>query len=267
MPNPFVPIINSYLPEPHASLLNGILFGIKATMPKSFYYGLRDVGLLHIIALSGMNITILINLFAKGTLYLGRRISITFTIIAIFLFVVFVGPSPSIVRAAIMGTMSLLSIYFGRLSWGLLSLVLASIIMLLTNFTLISDLSFQLSFLATLGIILAGKYTKCQKTRGLIRQSIHCLKENLILTLAAQLFTLPIIIYHFHRLSLVAPISNLLVEWTMQPIMVIGFVTAIFGFIWWPLGLVPAWTNWVLLTYFIKVVEILDQIPGASIKF
>lgn len=131
MYNPFLAVINSLLPEPQASLLNGILFGIKASMPKAFYNALITTGTLHIIALSGVNITILINLISRGTLWLGKKISILLTICLIALFVWFVGFQPSIVRAAIMGFFSLLSIYFGRQNWGLLSLFLAAGIMLL----------------------------------------------------------------------------------------------------------------------------------------
>src|SRR3989338_6680466 len=149
----FSSIINSTLPEPQASLLNGILFGVRGSMPFDFYQALITTGTLHIIALSGMNITILINLTAKATLFLGRRISIIVTICLIALFVMFVGAGPTIVRAAIMGSLSLIAIYFGRVYFSLLSLIMASLVMLLFYPDLIGNISFQLSFLATLGII------------------------------------------------------------------------------------------------------------------
>lgn len=267
MENPFVAVINQLLPEPHASLLNGILFGIKAEMPYAFYQVLRNSGVLHVIALSGMNITILIDIVATMTLILGKKISLFLTFFIICGFVIFVGASPSIVRAAIMGGMSLLAIYFGRRDWSLLSLFLASGVMLLVNFSWIGDISFQLSFLATLGIILADGIVERKRVFRPLEQLIFGLKENFVMSISAQIFTLPIIYFNFHQISLISPITNLLVGWVVQPIMVLGFITALAGIIWLPLGMIPAWIVWVPLTYFIKVVEIVAQIPWASVAF
>lgn len=267
MTNPFIPVLNSILPEPHASLLTGILFGVKTTMPKYFYDALVATGTLHIIALSGMNISILTSVTAQTTLFMGRKASSILTICLIVLFTLFVGPSPSIVRAAMMGSLTLLSIYFGRRDWGLLSLFLVSGIMLLIDFSLIKNLSFQLSFFATFGIILANRRVKRQFGYGLSDRVKYWFKQNLKTTISAQLFTLPIILFNFHRVSLVAPIANIFLEWVVQPIMVLGFTTAILGFIWWPLGWVVGWFVWVPLSYLIAVVEFLSRVPGASIRF
>lgn len=263
MANPFLFVINAVLPEPHASLLVGILFGVKATMPKSFYDQLITTGLLHVIALSGINITILTNLTAQGTLVFGRRWSAILTAGIIAGFVLFVGPSPSIVRAALMGAISLFSVYFGRKNWGLLSLILAAGIMLFINFQLLGDLSFQLSFLATLGLLLANRNSNCQKRFG----AWYWFKENMRLTFYAQLFTVPLILYKFHRLSIIAPIANIATEWVVQPIMILGFILAILGSIWMPLGRIMGWIVWVPLQYFITVVGLLAGIPGASVNF
>lgn len=267
MPNPFLAVINSLFHEPQASLLNGILFGIRAQIPKDFYQALIATGTLHIIALSGMNITILISLTARLTLALGRKYSSLLTICLIALFVWFVGPSPTIVRAAIMGSLSLLAIYFGRRYYALLALVLTSLIMLLIDFSLISNLSFQLSFLATFGLVLANNNVKRQFPKNPLEKLIFPLKENVKLTLSAQIFTLPLILYNFHRISLISPLANLLIESSIQPIMVLGFITAIMGWIWRPLGILPALLTWVPLTYLILIVKWLAQIPGASIQF
>lgn len=267
MPNPFIGVVNSLLPEPHASLLNGILFGTRASMQKEFYQALITTGLLHIIALSGMNISIMTALVAQSTVSLGRKFSIVLTIGLIISFVLFVGPSPSIVRAAIMGSLSLLAIYFGRQNWGLLSLFLASGIMLLYNFSLIQNISFQLSFLATLGIILANRKADCQNKPGMLNQFKSLFINNLQITLSAQIFTLPIILYNFHRVSLIAPVANILTEWVIQPLMVLGFLISIIGWIWQPFGYPLAWIAWVPLTYFITVVDTLSKIPGASMRF
>lgn len=258
---------NRLLPEPQASLLNGILWGEQKAMPKDFYEALRRTGTLHIIALSGMNITILVNLLGKMTLFLGRRRSVIINIIIIIIFIWFVGPSASVVRAGIMGGLSLIAVYFGRKSWSLLGLFLAAGIMLIVNPDWIGNLGFQLSFLATTGIIIFGGKTKVYKKRGVVGEFINDGKENLRTTLAAQVFTMPIILYNFKQLSIIAPLTNVLVLWIVQPITVLGFILSIIAFIWLPLAFPLAWILWVPLMYFIEVVKITAKIPLAAISF
>ena len=267
----FTSVINRLLPEPQASVLNGILFGVRGNIPKSYYQALIDTGTLHIIALSGMNITILINLTARLTLFLGRKTSSLLTVGLIVLFVWFAGASPTIVRAGIMGSLSLVAVYFGRRYFALLALILTSIIMLIFDFSLVKNLSFQLSFLATLGLILANNRGERQNKFSLGGKGwgrvFWPIKENFRLTLWAQLFTMPVILHNFHRISIISPAANLAIEWSIQPIMVLGFITAISGWIWKPLGIIPGWLVWVPLTYLIYIVEWLAKIPWAAIQF
>lgn len=267
MYNPFLHVVNSLLSEPHASLLNGILFGTRANMPKEFYRALLITGTLHVIAASGMNVTILTNVIGRSTLFLGRKASILISICFIFFYVLLTGATPSIVRAAIMGCLSLLSVYFGKQYYGLLGLFFAGLIMFLFQPSLISNISFQLSFLSTVGIILANKRINCQIRGGLIEKSINWVKTNLLLTLSAQAFTLPIIFYNFHRISLISPVANLASIWLIQPIMVLGIFTSIAGLVWLPFGYIPALITWVPLTMFIKLIEFFALIPGASVQF
>lgn len=264
--NPFLSVINSLLPEPQASLLAGMLFGVRATMSYPFYLALRDTGVLHVIALSGMNIAILIDIFGKLLNRYGRKFSAIFSGIIIILFVFFVGPSPTIVRAGIMGSMSLFAIILGRRYWSMLALFIASGVMLFLRPEWIGEVSFQLSFLATLGVILANKVVERERSGRWSKQLIYALKENIAMTVSAQLFTLPVIVYHFERISLVSPIANLLTGWSIQPIMILGILTSVLGWIWLPLGYIPAWITWVFLTYFVEVVEILAKLPFASIS-
>ncbi|MEK7587210.1 MAG: ComEC/Rec2 family competence protein [Patescibacteria group bacterium] len=257
----FTALINQLLPEPHAGLLAGILFGTKATLSRELVTALTTTGTLHIVALSGMNITILAGLVNMTLLrFINRRVASVVTIALIVGFILFVGPSPSIIRAGIMGGISLLAIVFGRQTWGLLSWILAVSIMLLLNPSWITDLSFQLSALATLGMILFGGKT-IEKTNfywSLIR-------DDLRLTLAAQVFTIPLIFWYFHRMSLISPLTNILIGWVMQPLTVFGLLAAFAGWIFLPLGQVIAWPAWALLQYVIVAVEWTARVPGASV--
>lgn len=93
------------------------------------------------------------------------------------------------------------------------------------------------------------------------------LRDDLRLTLSAQLFTTPLIFFHFHRLSLVAPLTNVLIGWTMVPLMVLGWIAAIAGYLWQLLGFLPAWGSWVLLTFVIRAVEMTAGFPLASVAW
>ncbi len=263
--NPFIPIISHILPEPHAGLLNGILFGVKSSIPPDLYQALITSGTIHIVALSGQNISILVRIVSEATLFGGRKFSIIATFLLIFGFLVLVGREPTIIRAAIMGCLSLLAVYFGKKEWSLLSLILAASTMLIYNPDWIDDISFQLSFLATLGIIvLAGKIEV--QAKGLINEIIRETKINLKTTLAAQIFTLPLIFIYFKRISLVAPLSNILIGWTITPIMTIGIFMILVSLIWLPLGAILGWANWALISYLMFIIKITAAIPFASLQ-
>jgi competence protein ComEC len=233
-----------------------MLFGVKAALGPQLYEDMVRTGTLHIVALSGMNITILMTLtdllFLK---FVSKRISSLLTIVFIMLFILFVGPSASVIRAAIMGTITLMAVIFGRQVWAIWSWVVAASIMLLLNPGYAQDVSFQLSVMATLGIIFFG------------RDSGHVgwAKENLRVTFAAQVFTIPIILLTFHRISFIAPVSNLLIGWVVSPVTAIGLAMTFLAALWLPLGQLLAWVVWVPLQFMLVVITTLSHLPFASI--
>ena len=258
-------IINQLLPEPHAGLLAGIVFGTRATLAKELTDALITTGTLHIIALSGMNITIMTGLVESILRPLiSRRLAILITIVLIIMFIVFVGPSPSIIRAGIMGCIGLIAISSGRQQWSLWALALAIIGMLVLYPPWLTDLSFQLSVLATLGIILFGTR---QIGEGVKSALWRLIEPNLRLTLAAQVFTIPLIFLHFHRISMISPLANILIGWTIAPLTILGWLVATGGWVWIPLGRIAAWVSWVFLEYLIGTISVLTRIPLASVGF
>lgn len=247
-------IINQLLPEPHSSLLAGLLFGIKTSLPKDLYDALITSGTIHIAALSGQNLSILTTLISDRLVWaIGKRAAAGITLVLIIWFVSFVGFSPSIVRAAIMSGLTMIATIFGRQYWAILSWMLAVGIMLLLNVRWIVDISFQLSALATLGIILFGG------------KEIRPILSELRLTLAAQSLTVPLILFHFHRISLISPIANLAIGWSVPWITGLGWVAAVFGWIWLPLGQMISWIDWALLEYLIRTVRLFAKLPYASL--
>jgi len=274
----FVAIINRVLPEPAAGLLAGILFGTKASISTDLFDALVVTGTLHIAALSGMNITILTKLFFSTFIsVLPKFISSILTIGVIVGFVFFVGSSPSIVRAAIMGSITLVAPLTGRMSTALITWGITIASMLLVQPSLLLNLSFQLSGLASLGIILFGKEFREQtdaapsslshlsSLRYLFRKLWFLVKSELQTTLSAQVFTIPLILFTFGRLSLISPLTNLLIGWTIPIITGLGLVMCVLGWIWLPLGQLFAWGTWVFLEWLIQAVILTSRIPLASI--
>ncbi|MFH1827082.1 MAG: ComEC/Rec2 family competence protein [bacterium] len=264
-PSFFTNVINSYLPEPHASLLNGILFGVQLKTSQSFFQELKIVGLLHIVVLSGINITLLASIIASFTGFLNKKVSLIITITSIVLFVFFVGPEPPIVRAAIMGSLSLIAIIFGRQKSSLYLLFLSGLVVALFRPLWIKSVSFQLSYGATLGIILFGKVKL--KGREISSHFIYEITKEIKPSIAAQIFTVPIIFLYFKQISLIAPISNLLVSPIISPLMVFGFITAILGKINFYLGLIPSYICYGLLSYVVFVIDFLSKLPFVFLDF
>ena len=252
----FTNVINSYLPEPEASLLNGIIFGINLKTTKEFYQQLKIVGLLHLVVLSGINITLLAAMVSSVTKYFSKVISTMITILTIILFVIFVGPKAPIIRAAFMGLLTHVAIITGRKNYTLYALFLSLIFILIFWPLWLKTVSLQLSYGATLGIILFGQ-----------SNSKNNIVNNLRLTFAAQVFTVPIIFFYFKQVSLISPLANLLVAETIPPLMVFGFLTAILGKINFFLGYIPSLISYGILSYLVWIIETLAKIPYIFLQF
>lgn len=262
----FENIINQILPEPHASFLGGLLLGAKRGIPEDLMNNFNITGTTHIVAISGYNITIiavlLIGMF--NALAISRKYSFWLIILTISAFVVLTGASSSVVRAAIMGILVLTAGKFSRVSSITNALIFTGMIMIAINpYILRFDAGFQLSFLATMGLIyvmpLLEKLFKWLPEKFSIR-------ESLLATIAAQITAVPLIIYQFGRLSLIAPLTNLLILPLIPATMLVGFLSAIIGFIWIPAAEWLAWPAWLFLIYEIKIVEWLAKIPYADVK-
>jgi competence protein ComEC len=274
-------LIGQILPEPHAGLLSGILFGTKATIAPALKDALITTGTIHVTALSGANITILVSLV--GTLLLlvfSRQITAVLTCGIIIGFVWFVGPSASVVRAAIMGVLALSSTVFGRQYAALLSLCIAIVAMLVIHPSWITDLSFQLSVLSTLGVVLFCKkplldYATWKKQQAekppmyvkSVKILYRLIEDDLRMTLSAQVFTIPLILFAFGRLSLVAPFANVLIGFLIPPLTALGLIAVALGRVWLPLGQMAGWFLWVMLSYILFVIEFCARLPFASVSW
>jgi competence protein ComEC len=257
-------------PDPEASLLAGILLGVDTGLPAGLQQAFKDTGTAHIIAISGFNITIIAGFFLLlfGRAFGQTRGSIA-AVLGITLYTFLVGAEAAVVRAAIMGTLALLARQFGRRNEGLYVLLLSAATMAAFNPHLLWDVGFQLSFFATLGLVLyaqplqdwaVGLITRFT-TPGRARKIAAPLSEYLLFTVAAQLTTLPIMAYHFKRLSLVALIANPFILPVQPAVMVMGGVAVLLSMLWTPLGAITAFGAWPFVAYTIRSVELFAQIP------
>jgi competence protein ComEC len=263
-------VIQQILPEPQASLLSGILLGIDAGLPVVVQEDFRETGTTHIIAISGYNITILISIMSAVAVRLfGRRKSFPILIIGLIAYTIMVGASASVVRASLMGGITLLAIYLGRQGAALNSLFVAGFLMTLID----PNVGFQLSFAATLGLIVYAKpladftqrYLARLFTREWARRAVSILNDALLVTLAAQISTFPLLVMYFRQISVVSLIVNPLVLPAQPGVMVFGLFATGVGLLSLSLGQIAAWTVWPWLTWTLGIIELFAQLPFAAI--
>ncbi len=264
-------------PDPEAALLAGILLGDEGGIPQDVKQAFQDTGTAHVIAISGFNVAIVGGLFAALFLHLlgapRRFLAAGLSAAVIVFYAVMVGGEPSVVRAAIMGVLSLFAVQLGRRQDGLNSLALVAAVMLLFSPFLLWDVSFQLSFMATLGLVLyagvmAVGFTNLASQRlpeATAQRLAKPVGEYVLFTLAALVTTLPVMAFHFRRLSLTTLIANPLILPAQPPVMVLGGLAAMLGLIYQPLGQVFAYLAWPFVAYTIRAVELVSRIPGGVV--
>lgn len=256
-------IIYENIPPPQSLILAAIILGDKERLSEKIKNDLNRVGIRHIVAISGMHIVILSSILMTVLLSLGlwRWQAFLVTIVFLFLFIILTGLQPSGTRAVIMGTILLLSQILGRPYAGLRTLVFVAFLMVLFNpFLLFYDVGFQLSFLATAGIILLSSFLK-KHLKFIPEKSFLNLRSIISMTLAAQIFTLPILLYNFGYFSLISPLTNILVVPIVPLLMSLGFLFLFLSFFIPPLGKIISWFCWIFLTYIVKLVEFFSKIP------
>ncbi len=214
--------------EPFSSLAAALLLGVRSDIPYDIKEAFRQTGLTHVLALSGFNISILINSIARMCGFLPRRLRGVVTIGIITLFTIMVGAQASIVRAAIMGSISVLAEIIGRPYDSKRALFVSAAVMVIIEPSILTDIGFQLSFAATAGIIFHAK--KCEKWMVFLPEKFG-LRGNFSTTMAAYVWTLPVIMWHFDGISLISPLVNLVVLPMIPYLMLGSFCSLIFGFL------------------------------------
>jgi competence protein ComEC len=266
--------LHQVLPSGEASLIAGVLLGADEQMPETIQEAFRATGTAHILAVSGFNVTIVAAAAATafGSLLGARRGAIAAGA-AVLIYTLLCGAEAAVVRAAIMAGVALVALRIGRQSAALTSLAAAAILMGLLDPSVIYDVGFQLSFLATLGLVLAGRPAQ-ETIRGWaekaiphegVRSAVVLFSELAVLSLVAQAATLPLSAFLFHRLPLLSLPANALILPVQPLLMATGAATAAASLVSIPLGGLVAWLAWPPAAYTIRVAELFGSLPGASL--
>jgi len=261
----FVQKMKAFLPEPESSLLAGLIVAGKDVLPKSVLQDFQNAGVVHIVVLSGYNITVVAEFFLVilGLLSISLRKRTVFAMLGILLFVLMAGASASIVRAAIMALVVLLGKVIHRSYSAPRALLLAAALMILWNpKILVFDPSFHLSFLAMLALIYVEPLIKPHL--GFITEK-HELRALVATTIATQLTVLPYLLYTQGSVSIVSLVSNILILGFVPITMLIGFLATLLAFVSrflaWPLGFIAH----ILLAWILGVARTLGNLSWASV--
>ena len=277
-------LLNRQLPEPYAALANGMLLGVESGIPDELYEQFNLTGTSHVIVISGSNVAIIAGvLMALGQRLWGRR-AIWPTLLGIASYALLVGGDAAVLRAALMGSLFAVATVLDRRSTALVSLAFACWLMTLFNPLTLWDVGFQLSSAATAGLILfsskitawAGRLWSGFATGGLLTGSRLAqttggllqglIQDGLLVTIAANITTLPLVLYYFGRLSLVSLGTNLLIAPVQSFIMLWGSAGVLLGVAGAELlaqGLL--WIPWLCLVWTVAAVQWTATLPGASL--
>lgn len=267
--------IAQLIPEPQAALLTGILLGNDNGLPPDLDEAFRTTGMTHIIAISGFNIAILVAILVRlAEPFLSKRGAVIFALVGISLYTVLVGADASVVRAALMGSIYLITTrWLGRPNFTFASLFLAGMVMTLIRPFTLWDVGFQLSFAATLSLMLYAdpltQWTRRRLARWLTRDWVEkvmgVLSEAVVLTIAAQILTLPLMIGYFGQLSIISPLANALILPVQPAVMIWGGLATLVGLVLPALGQLLAWVAWLFLGYTIWLVRLFAAVTGAAV--
>src|SRR3989338_7098712 len=259
----FLDAIGRSVPEPHASLLGGIVFGAKQALGPELLDTFRVVGIIHIVVLSGYNMTIVADGLGRVVSFAPRMIGLLLSGAGILSFVVMAGAGATVIRAGVMALLILFARATGRIYDATIGLCLAAFGMVLWNPMILAfDASFQLSFLATVGLMYLATHVErffvwIPKRFGF--------RDFAVATVATQIFVLPMLLYMTGLFSLVALPVNMLVLLVIPLIMFLGFMIALFGMAGALFAAPFSLVAFVLLEYILRVAHFFDRFSWSAL--
>jgi competence protein ComEC len=263
------------IPEPQASLAQGIILGLRGNIPADVENQFIRTGTAHLLAISGINLTIMAGmLISAGIAVFGRRyhIYVWLAIFAIWFYALITGFQPPVVRAAVMASIFLAAELFGRQRNSVVSLIMAATLMVIFSPQLVHDASFQLTVMSMFGLVLIAPPLQTLSRRGIeatlhgkFSEIISPVFDSFIISAGSIIAILPLIVYYFGIVSWIGPIATLLTVAPMPAIIVAGSACGILGIFVLPLSQLIAWFVWLLLSYVLLIVRLADFIPFSQI--
>jgi len=266
--------LSAALPEPEAALVTGIVLGDARGIPARVDAAFRRTNTTHVIAISGSNIALLVTILASSVgRLLGRRRAVPVILVTLALYSALVGADAAVVRAAIMGGLAVVAGHLGRPGHAATGLMAAAWGMTAHAPDVVWDLGFQLSFAATAGLIAyasrLGEGVQAFLARRMAadraRAAFRLAGDGVLVTLAAQLTTWPIVAYHTGQVSLVGLAANFLIVPAQPAVMVLGGLTAATGMLSPAAGKLIGAVAWLPAAYTVRVVEAMARVPYAAV--
>jgi len=260
----FMQRIESVIPEPEVGLAEGLLLGVKQALGDELETVFRKTGIIHIVVLSGYNVTLVVIFITYILSYLlPYRMRTPFGLLAIVCFAILVGLSATVVRASIMAALILFARATGQTYAVMRALMFAGVVMIIINpYLLVYDVGFQLSFVATLGLLLVAPYI--DRLLHFIPNFLQ-IREFLTATLATQIFVMPILLYSIGEFSLVSVLVNVLVLPMVPVAMLLTFITGLVGFIFPAVAVLLGYITYLCLLYILSVATFFATVPLASV--
>ena len=264
------------VPEPQAAMGQALLLGMRDELPDDLVDDFRATGTAHVLAISGLHVGVLLGISMSASAWLfGRRhrLYLIAPFVLVWLYALLAGASPSVLRAATMGTVFLAARVLGRPGTAMPALGLAAAVMVALSPVVLWSVSFQLSFAAVAGIALLrprlGEWplgARDEDERGESGGPLAWLADAVGVSIAATLATLPLLAFHFERVSLVGVLATPVVLPALPLALVLYAATALVGVVASLPALVVGLLSWVVGGYVALVVGLFARLPAASLE-
>lgn len=248
--------INSVFKHQASELMLGMLIGLNDLSPR-LSENLKSAGIIHVVVVSGQNLALVFSFLAVGAKYFRRKLFVLISILIISGYVVVVGFEAPVVRAYIMILVALSAEVFGRKYSSVQALILAGLLMLVYNPSYLTEISFQLSFLASVGVLIGLAVTRRLNMGH--KRFFGYVVEVYITSFFAWMTTTPVIIMSFGSVSVVAPIVNLVLLWLVPIFMVVGAIVSVLPSNWWVVN-VLSYPVQILIDVFVRIINFFADI-------
>ncbi len=270
--------LSQALPEPQSSLAEGILLGIRSSIPEDLKADLSTTGTAQLLAISGLNLTIVAGLLiALGLRFFGRRhfIYLWLALALIWFYTVLTGVQPPVLRAAIMATVFLIAEFLGRQKNAHVALAFSAAIMVAVEPQVLAEASFQLSFLSMLGLVLITPVVQKLGRRVIVywwgeegawQWICGAIWDSFSVTIGALLLVWPLVAYYFGLVSIVGPVANLIIAPALPLIILTAALSSLIGLSGATAAPTVGWISWVPVSYMIWMTQAMAALPMASVE-